>query len=144
MKLNKQTHGQGLDPAFPRLLGERLCLDFANTVESPRANPVEFLHGYSDLVRWGRHVRILSDEQIDDLLITGEQGPEEAHDVFERAITLREAITHIFRAVANGEAANEADLGVLRAEYLATFEHARLMLAESRYEWTWDDTIRLE
>ena len=34
MKLNKQTHGQGIDPAFPRLLGERLCLDFANTVES--------------------------------------------------------------------------------------------------------------
>ncbi len=144
MKLNKQTHGQGVDPAFPRLLGERLCLDFANTVESPRANPIEFLHDYSDLVRWGRHVRMLSDEQTDDLLCAGEQAPEEANAVFERAIALRAAITNSFRAIANGEVANEADLGLLRAEYQAAFNHARLTPLESRYEWAWEDAITLE
>jgi hypothetical protein len=32
MNMNKQRK-RGTDPAFPRLLGERLCLDFINTVE---------------------------------------------------------------------------------------------------------------
>lgn len=35
--------------AFPRLLGERLCLDFANSVESPLSEPEEFLTDLSTL-----------------------------------------------------------------------------------------------
>lgn len=29
---------------FPRLLGGRLCLDFANTIEDPHGEAVDFLH----------------------------------------------------------------------------------------------------
>ena len=32
-----KSRRRGGDPAFPRLLGERLCLDYANTVEGPRS-----------------------------------------------------------------------------------------------------------
>ncbi len=57
--LNKSRQ-RGSTPDFPRLLGERLCLDFANTVEGPlSAEPVEFLHHYVDLVRWGGHAGLL-------------------------------------------------------------------------------------
>ena len=60
MKINIQTRRRGADPTMPRLLGDRLCLDFVNTVESPNSDPEEYLSAYPDLVRWGRHVNILN------------------------------------------------------------------------------------
>lgn len=144
MGMNKQTRGQGRDPAFPRLLGERLCLDFVNTVESPRQNPHEFLHGYADLVRWGRHVGILDNAQTERLLWEAEQHPGESEAVFERALVLREALTRIFRSIAHGEKATEADLGMLQGEYVTALSQARLMPEPGGYVWAWDDEAALD
>ena len=142
MGINKQTHGQGLDPAFPRLLGERLCLNYVNTIESPRSNPEDFLHDYFDFARWGRHVGMLDEAEVDYLLAAGTRQPEEAALVFARAFDLRAAIARIFRAVAHGETAAESDLQHLRAEYLSALEHARLTPAAVGYDWVWDTDNR--
>jgi predicted RNA-binding Zn ribbon-like protein len=139
--INKQNHGQGLDPNFPRLLGVRLCLDFVNTIESPRANPHDFLHDYADFIRWGRHVRILNDAETDQLLRAGESQPDEAATIFEQALTLRLVLTRIFRAIADGQTADESDLQHLQSEYLSALSAGRLTPTADGYAWTWDADI---
>jgi predicted RNA-binding Zn ribbon-like protein len=136
--INKQTRGQGADPTFPRLLGKRLCLDFVNTIESPRLNPEDYLQGYPALIRWGRHVGILTNTEVDDLLREGVRQPDEAAAVFELAFALREALTRIFRATAHGNTAAESDLQQVQAEYLAALNHARLMPIDDGYDWRWN------
>lgn len=141
MKSNMQTRKRGTDPTFPRLLGERLCLDYTNTIESPLgAHPEEYLRGYPDLVRWGRHVGILTDAEAEHLLREGAHRPDEATAAFGRALALREALTRIFRAVAHGTAPQEADLQRLQAEYLVALERARLTAVDAGYGWTWAAT----
>lgn len=136
--INKQTRGQGADPSFPRLLSKRLCLDYVNTIESPRLHPQDYLPGYPDLIRWGRHVGILGDAESDHLLREGVRQPDEAIAVFKRALALREALTRIFRAIAHGNTAEEPDLQHLRAEYLIALGRARLTFAANSYDWAWN------
>ncbi|MDP9365527.1 MAG: ABATE domain-containing protein, partial [Chloroflexota bacterium] len=94
MGANQRTRKRGNEPALPRLLGERLCLDYVNTVEDPLGDrPEEFLHGYPDLARWGRHVGILSVAAADRLRVEGERCPANAAATFARAIALRDALT---------------------------------------------------
>jgi predicted RNA-binding Zn ribbon-like protein len=138
MNMNKQRK-RGTDPAFPRLLGERLCLDFINTVEGPRSmQPEEFLHSYGDVVRWGRHTRILTPAAAEGLLREGVRRPDEATAVFGRASALRAALTRIFRAVARGQAADDAGLQHVRTEYLNALARARLTPRQETYGWTWN------
>lgn len=145
MKSNMHMRKRGADPAFPRLLGERLCLDYTNTIESPLgAHPEEYLRDYPDLVRWGRHVGILTDAEAEYLLREGTRRPDEAAMAFGRALALREALTRIFRAVARRTAPQEADLQRLQAEYLVALGRARLMAVGEGYGWAWaasDDVL---
>ncbi len=139
MGRNQQTRGRGADSALPRLLGERLCLNFVNTIESPRgAHPEEFLRGYADLVRWGRHVGLLTDSERERLQREGERRPDAANATFARALALRAALTQIFHAVAEGNAPEEADLQQLQTAFLAALERARLAPGGERYGWSWD------
>lgn len=135
---NKQTRRRGSDPAFPRLLGERLCLNYVNTVESPLgSSPDDRLHTYSDLVRWGHHVGIFDDSMTNHLLREGAHRPDEAVVVFDRSLALRATLTRIFRAIAHRTTPAEPDLHQLRVEYLAALDRAQLAPAGSGFEWTW-------
>lgn len=143
MKLNQQTRGQGADPAFPRLLGERLCLNFVNTIESPRDNPVEYLHSYSDLVRWGRHVGMLDEAETERLLNAGKRQPKDAATVFQRALLLRAAIARVFRSIATHKS-EEPDVDTLQTEYLAALAHGQLAFNGTAYEWVWEAASPLD
>ena len=139
-KRNKQTRGQGRSGDLPRLLGGQLCLNFANTVEGPISqHPEEFLRSYADLARWGWHVGMLAEGEAGHLAAEAERRPVDAAEVFERALELRGAIYRVFRAVARGEAPPQAELDLVREEYLAALGHARLVAAEGGYGWAWDD-----
>ena len=142
MSKNKQTAGQGRDPAFPRLLGERLCLDFVNTVEGPRgAHPEEFLRDYADLARWGRHVGALDDAATATLLAAAAARPAAAGDIFARALELRAALAVTFRAIAHGEEPGATELDLIRAAYLDALARARLAPGADGFAhaWTWAD-----
>ena len=138
MGTNRQHRGRGNDPAFPRLLGGRLCLDYVNTIESPRDRPQDFLRGYPDVVRWGRHAGVLADAETAALMQAGERRPQDATAVFARAIVLRGALTRIFRSVAGGGAPDPGDLDAARAEYLIALDRARLAPGGDGFAWTWD------
>lgn len=144
MTATKQHRNLGHDPAFPRLLGERLCLNFANTVESPRHNPEEFLHDYDDLVRWGRHAGILTESSVTHLLAEAARRPEEAAAAFARALALRSAITHTFRAIARAASPAANDLDHLRLTYAGAITHAQFAPAETSLSWSWDEDAALD
>ena len=139
---NKQERAHGLDPTtFPalRLLGERLCIHFANTIESRASDhPEDYLRSYPDLVRWARHVGLITDTELHHMLTEAERRPAEAAAVLGRALELRDAIYQVFRATARGEPARQDDLDRLRHEYLAALGRARLTLTEGGYGWVWD------
>jgi predicted RNA-binding Zn ribbon-like protein len=138
---NKQTRGQGRTTEFPRLLGERLCLHFANTIEGPRsAHPVDFLNGYADLVGWSWHAGALEQPDADRLLVVARSRPADAEAVLERALELRSAIGGVFRRIARSETPHERDLACLQAEYAAALAEARRTASGSGFAWSWDDT----
>jgi predicted RNA-binding Zn ribbon-like protein len=139
MEMNKQSHKRGSDPAFPRLLGDRLCLNYVNTIESPLGSqPVDFLRSYSDLVRWSRHVGILNDVETDGLEREGAQRPTQADATFRRALDVREMLTRVFRAIARGDEPENTDLHRLSAEYRASLSGAELVRNGDGYAWMWD------
>lgn len=136
---NKQTRGQGRTAEFPRLLGERLCLHFVNTIEGPLSHhPVDFLTGYVDLARWSWHAGALEPDDADRLIGLAESQPADAAAVFARALALREAIERVFRRIARSRSPHEGDVARLQREFIAVLANARLTASENRYAWLWD------
>lgn len=145
---SKNSRGQGRTRDFPRLLGGRLCLDFANTVEAPASEaPVDFLHTYPDVVRWGWHAGLLQDPEAKQLLARREREPDTALAVYERAVALRRAIRDVFSRIAQSRVPSEQDLDSIWQEYVVAVANARLILTQGRYDWSWrespDDLSRL-
>jgi hypothetical protein len=85
------------------LVGGWLCLDFVNTVSTRiEALQHEYLTCYEDLVAWGQHVLILTDDEVQSLLLAAARQPDLALAVLERTITLRETIYRILLALVDG------------------------------------------
>jgi predicted RNA-binding Zn ribbon-like protein len=139
-KRSERRHSGG-DVTFPRLLGERLCLDFANTVESPRGVALDFLPDYTALVRWGRHSDLLDDTQVARLVAKATRHPVRAEAAFGLAIALRAAVQRTFAAIAARSDPAEADLATIQRVYISGLAHARLEERDGRREWEWSDEV---
>src|SRR5919201_3094453 len=122
---------------FSRPLGGRLCLDFADTIDDPRGEAVDFLHDYTDLVRWSRHAGALDEPATRELLELAGSDPEGAQGVFERALRLRAAIDGTFREIARGHEPAPDDLRLIQDEYLDAAGLAALARADGRFDWSW-------
>ena len=121
-----------------KLTGGALCLDFANTVDSRgRADSLEYLNNYADLVAWGRHAGVLAANQETGLLIAAAARPAEAAAVLARAREVREAIFRLFAALADGQPAGAGDLDVLNSALVDAAAHARLAPAATGFVWIW-------
>jgi predicted RNA-binding Zn ribbon-like protein len=139
-KISKQTRGQGALDHFPRLLGERLCLNFVNTLEKMvKDGPAEFLPGFAELARWGQHARELSEAEVEHSLHWATGSSTEADDLFDRAIRLRSGLTRIFTAIAHGQSPAEGDLAILESEYIRAAPALRLRPAGEHFVWQWSD-----
>jgi predicted RNA-binding Zn ribbon-like protein len=130
---------------MPELIGEKLCLDFANTVE-PRDNPSvgsrhaisrEYLTSYSDLLAWSMHSHLLTEETALQLLREAEHRSTEAQAALERAISLRETIYRVFWLVARHQLPSQDDLDRLKQEHLTATMHAMLVSVEGSFVWKW-------
>jgi predicted RNA-binding Zn ribbon-like protein len=140
MVSNQQTRKRGLDPNYPRLLGERLCLDFANTIEGPHsAKPEDFLRDYTDLARWGHHTGQLSASATAQLLQLADASPKAARTAFARGLALRSAITQVFHVIATGGSPRPSDLSLLQSEYRGAMRHGQLIQRDGQYTWDWPD-----
>jgi predicted RNA-binding Zn ribbon-like protein len=122
---------------FPRLLGERLCLDFANSVESPLEEPEEFLTDYVAVARWGRHAGLLDDPEVAGAVQVGRAQPETAARLYAGALDLRTSIQCVFLAIAQGRDVGQDDLAAIQQAYLQGLQHCRLLLHDGHARWTW-------
>lgn len=126
------------------LHGDRLCLDFANTVAwRLSASPKESLVAYEDLVRWARRLGVLSDPDERAVMRLAVEHPQKAEAALDGAVVLREAIYRLFDALAHGATPDPDDLqqlGIAEAKAIAS---GRLELQGGPFRWTWGGVIDL-
>jgi len=137
-----------------KLIGGRLCLDFANTVGGRRASsPIakkgidayavrdDRLVDYYDLLAWSLRVGLLTDAAAKRLAREARMREAEAAAVWERAVALREAVYRIALAVISEIQPRVNDLELLNREL--AIAHDRLILAhveEGNFVWKWSET----
>jgi predicted RNA-binding Zn ribbon-like protein len=121
-----------------RLLGERLCLNFANTVDPRQGDhPREFLTGYPDLVAWSVRVGVLDQPAAEELAAAAERDRAAAESVYAEAVRVREALYAVFSAAAAGAVAPAPALATLNAAVARAFAHAMVEPREDGYSWGW-------
>lgn len=119
-------------------IGERLCLDFANTVGDHAADaPEEHLHSYADLVLWGEQASVLTAAETEHLQGEAAKHPAAAAAVLERAIVLREAIYRLFSAFVAGATPAVDDLAILNAALKIAPVQLYVAAVEDQYVCDW-------
>ena len=123
-----------------RLVGGKICLDFANTIEARGGvRPHERLHCFADLLRWGHYVGLLQEELVQRLLEQARERTTEASTRYEQALALRETIYRIFSASARGIRPASDDLASLSTTYATALTHACLVPSPDGFAWAWSD-----
>jgi predicted RNA-binding Zn ribbon-like protein len=116
--------------------GGLLCLDFANTVDDrPDVHPQDHLNSYQDLVSWSEQAQVLTEQEARGLLEKAVRRPSEASRVLKRAVTIREVIFRIFKAVAEDASPEEKDLVSLSAAIADAQNHAQIVHKENGFTW---------
>ena len=126
-------------PARYQFVAGNLCLDFANTADWHESEqPIELLTSYSDLLIWGRDAGVLAADDAERLMRAAEYAPEAAVAVYARAITLREAVFRVFRAIARHEPVVAGDLALLNDELSRAHSRRQLVARSDGFGWGWD------
>jgi predicted RNA-binding Zn ribbon-like protein len=136
---------QGVEQDRPfKLIANRLCLDFANTVAWPSGEDSrEPLHqyerftSYAWLVAWSHHAGAISDDERDRLLERAAQDPAEAREILDRAFRLRAAIHWAFAALARRLPVDPAELAALNEELGHAFSRLRVVQEPDGFRWAW-------
>jgi predicted RNA-binding Zn ribbon-like protein len=126
--------------AETKLIGGRLCLDFVNTVDGRRndSSPLgDKLKNYSDLVAWSQHSGVITAAEAARLIDESEQRTAAANNVLHRAIALREALHHVFKATVMERVPKNNDLETVNDELLKARKNERLISADKGFRWKW-------
>ena len=116
-----------------------MSLDFVNTLDdrfTPDAK--ELLKHYVDLARFTEDTGILPDQQVDRLMTRSMQHPEEAQRALASAISLREAISDIFYALARKKPVPAAALAILNSHVQEAAQHLTLVPGKQGFAWKFD------
>ena len=128
--------------AQAKQLAGRLCLDFANLVggwEQVALPREDRLTDYVDLLAWSRNAGLLDDAAAGRLWRASQERPEEAAEVFQRALRLRDAIHAIAWNFERSRPQRSADLDVVAREARLARERQRLEPSEAHLEWRFTD-----
>ncbi len=123
-------------PVF-EFTGNRLCLDFSNTVHDRLNGPRELLNSYNDLLTWSSEAHILTRQETEALGEKARQDPQTTADVLARAIAVREAIYAIFSARAYGVMPAKNDLDRLNMELTRANMQMYLVPEQDGFVWNW-------
>ena len=144
-----------LEQAFP-LEGGWLCLGFCNTVgwhsgayrrselyageqDWERAEDVPGAHerfaDYRSLIGWSLRKRLVTVSEAKTLLRAMRAMPAQAEEVRRRAIGLREALYHLFSALAAEKAPDARDVAALNAWLPDAMARRRLTHGEAGFTW---------
>lgn len=129
-------------------VAERVCLDFANTVDwHATDHPGERVQSVADLLAWSREAGVIDPACHQTLTQYADAHPDQGQAVLQRARGLREMLYRIFDAVTRDEAPDTADLQALNAARLEAVQQQVLQPDGAGYGWAWacapDDLGRL-
>ena len=115
-----------------KLVGGRLCLDFANTVDWHTSDhPEECLKNPNDLTLWGLHTGLFSEDQARELIEAIGEKPDRAERELQEVRNLRDAIFEIFLAVVRNREPSSKHLTVLNRH----LPRPRVVRTRSGFEW---------
>ncbi len=120
-----------------RLVAGRLCLDFCNTVSERQGSLDDGIESYADLVGWAWRAGVLTSDEATRLTRLGMRCPTESLAVWERAIGLRDALTLIFNAVADGRHMRAGAIDVLNHELAGAMARSHVVPTDSGFSWLW-------
>jgi len=125
------------------LVGEALCLDFVNTINSRLHPEHDYLVHYSDLVGWANKVGILSLPQTDPLRRRAKRSALEAENALRSARTLRELLYRLFSNSVKGSEPDQKDMKIFVANYGEAISHSSLLKKEDHFTTAWkpDETF---
>jgi predicted RNA-binding Zn ribbon-like protein len=136
----ERTRGKAYSETF-RCPGGTLCLDFCNSGQGLRnSRREEWITSFADLIDWLEAAEAIDVEQAARLRAVGERSPQAAHELWARAIELREAAARVFLARTEGRPAANEDLRAIDAEYARTAGFARLSATDGGFAWTIDSS----
>jgi predicted RNA-binding Zn ribbon-like protein len=139
--MSEQTKIDLPDFAFD-FTGGHVSLDFVNTADG-RADivlPKETLKDYRYLLLWGVQARMITEEEAGVLLEEARRHPEEAADVFRRAVAFREVLYRLTTLHIHNEQPDVDDLAIFNAMLAATRGYERIVDAgQGRFQWSWDE-----
>src|SRR5262245_54685096 len=136
-----------------KLVGERLCLDFVNTVggwkrdaAKSKSDPYravaidDKLNDYFDLLAWSLHTKLLGEGEAQALAREAGRRDKAAAATLKRAVALRGAIHRICAAFIHGARPRASDLDLLNQELIVAHGRVRLGVGEENFVWEWTDT----
>jgi len=122
------------------LRGGHLALDFANTVGwHAREEQDEHLTDYACVLAWARQTGVLTSAQADRLVASVNAHPDAANAALAEIIAVREAVYHLFSALAAGQPLPDDALAVLNAALHGALGHLRLSAGTEGPIWLWLD-----
>ncbi|RTR26759.1 hypothetical protein EKG37_20860 [Robertmurraya yapensis] len=94
------------------MVGERLCMDFINTVSWRESSEKrrDWFTSYEKLVDWCIHAEVLTGQQAKALLLKAEEKPDESEEVLKEAIEMREVMYRIFKCISKETSPHPLDL----------------------------------
>jgi predicted RNA-binding Zn ribbon-like protein len=128
--------------ALGPIYANRLCLDFANTLE-PRGGPppvalpevIDLRDDFNDpydVLAWGLNQQLLSPEQALRLWREATDQPQQAEALLADALALRDAVYRVFWSLANDDDQQPRDLETIRAVYAEAVAAAGLRVEPGR------------
>jgi len=114
----------------------RLCIDFVNTLSwRGREVSTEKLINYSDLIRWGRQVGIITAQDTLKLFKKAEQHPADGKKVLRGAVDLRETIYRIFAAIIENQKPTKEDLDAFNKYLSKAMVHSQIINTQKGFRW---------
>lgn len=94
------------------MVGERLCMDFINTVSWRESTEKrrDWFTSYAKLVDWCIHAEVLTEQQGKALLLKAQEKQSEAEEVLKQTIEMREVMYRIFKSISKGTSPHPLDL----------------------------------
>lgn len=124
------------DIPSPLLETGHVCLEFANTVHAHgSAHPEEMLLSYEDLLDWVERVGLLGRLDAGELRRLASGDPALAEHARQEAVSLREAIYHLFVAAARGQQPVKADLDRLNQALAEAMRELKVGYDKGQYAW---------
>jgi predicted RNA-binding Zn ribbon-like protein len=123
------------------LNGNRLCLDFVNTIHDRVHEPDnDYLTSYSQLLQWSVKTGIMNSRAFHVSLEATSAATTHANELLKEAKLIRELLYRMFKAVSQREKISGKDLQAFNANLPECFSKLQIEPAKKGYTTYWKTT----